>query len=387
MTQNTLHQQYFYKGLSQRYLNPAHLKKALDELVSTSDFERSLAGYSSLGREIEALKWGKGAKRIMLWAQMHGNETTATQALLDFLQYLKDLGKAYANQVQLLILPQLNPDGAQAFTRRNAQGIDINRDAVARQSPEMQVFQKELAAFQPHWCFNLHDQRSLFSVGEPPAPATLSFLAASADAQRTVTPVRQKAMQMIDQLHQRLEPELPGQFGRYTDEFYPKALGDNLHAAGIPCILLESGAHFDDPHRETARKLNFLSLVHFLELLNTGQWKNGSVEGYEAIPANQMRMRDWILRHCTLPAATGSSARVDLALTLVEEVLECEYQRYWELNDLGDLSQLKGLREQEGGLLQVSGELAVNQKAHFVVLQNNQPVISFKNGQCNTFSP
>ena len=34
------------------------------------------------------------------------------------------------------MVPMLNPDGAERFQRRNAQGIDINRDALLLQSPE-----------------------------------------------------------------------------------------------------------------------------------------------------------------------------------------------------------------------------------------------------------
>ena len=67
---------------------------------------------------------------------MHGDEPTATQAIFDIFNLLisndftkekKDILK----HVTLHFLPMLNPDGAENFARRNALGIDINRDALA----------------------------------------------------------------------------------------------------------------------------------------------------------------------------------------------------------------------------------------------------------------
>ena len=58
----------------------------------------------------------------------------------------------------------LNPDGAEAYTRVNAQGIDLNRDVIDVKALESQVLQQVLKKVNPQYCFNLHDQRTIFSV-------------------------------------------------------------------------------------------------------------------------------------------------------------------------------------------------------------------------------
>ena len=47
----------------------------------------------------------------------------------------------------------LNPDGAEKFTRENAQQIDINRDAVAQQTPEGKLLYELKNKINPHFVF------------------------------------------------------------------------------------------------------------------------------------------------------------------------------------------------------------------------------------------
>ncbi|WP_246054392.1 M14 family metallopeptidase [Antarcticibacterium flavum] len=62
----------------------------------------------------------------------------------------------------------LNPDGARAYTRVNSRGVDLNRDAHNREEEESKVLRKVYNEFKPHYCFNLHDQRTIFSAGQNP---------------------------------------------------------------------------------------------------------------------------------------------------------------------------------------------------------------------------
>ena len=66
----------------------ADLRKYLDDLkkrgISVSEVGRSFAN-----REIYQVEWGKGPIKIFMWSQMHGDEPTATSALVDMFAYLQ----------------------------------------------------------------------------------------------------------------------------------------------------------------------------------------------------------------------------------------------------------------------------------------------------------
>ena len=55
-----------------------------------------IIGKSVLGEPIYSYQVGVGATKILLWSQMHGNESTTTKALFDFINVLNgktDLAK------------------------------------------------------------------------------------------------------------------------------------------------------------------------------------------------------------------------------------------------------------------------------------------------------
>ena len=105
---------------------------------------------------------------------MHGNESPTTQSVFDLLRSLQ-ADKSLLKTFQLSIIPILNPDGAKAYTRFNANQVDLNRDAIDLSQIESRVLRKEFDEFSPDYAFNLHDQRTIFGVEAK--PATLSLLA------------------------------------------------------------------------------------------------------------------------------------------------------------------------------------------------------------------
>src|SRR5436309_2217579 len=122
------------------------LKKYLDGLkklgLTVNEVGRSFAN-----REIYQVEWGKGPLKIFMWSQMHGDEPTATSALVDMFAYLqknrdKDWIKKIADAVTVRAVPMLNPDGAETYQRRNWQGVDINRDAIDLKTPEARLLKK-----------------------------------------------------------------------------------------------------------------------------------------------------------------------------------------------------------------------------------------------------
>ena len=68
--------QYKYDSISGRYVTAEHVDLFLDTL--TSKFKITTAGYSVKNKNIKAIQFGEGAIKILVWSQMHGNESTAT---------------------------------------------------------------------------------------------------------------------------------------------------------------------------------------------------------------------------------------------------------------------------------------------------------------------
>jgi protein MpaA len=80
-------------------------------------------GHSVKGRPIRAWRLGEpGRRRMVLVSTMHGNEAH-TRAILEA---LRD-GRVIRG-IDLWVIPTYNPDGLARGTRRNARGVDLNRN-------------------------------------------------------------------------------------------------------------------------------------------------------------------------------------------------------------------------------------------------------------------
>src|SRR4029450_9413864 len=149
-------------------------------------------GESVEGRALNLVQAGSGSFPVLLWSQMHGDESTATAALFDIFEFLRRHRQAptvrgILSSLTLYFLPMLNPDGAERFQRRNAQSIDINRDALRLQTPEGRTLKAVRDRFQPRIGFNLHNQAWRTSVGRPPKPASISLLSVAFDEARSAS--------------------------------------------------------------------------------------------------------------------------------------------------------------------------------------------------------
>ena len=274
----------------------------LKELFSKYDsvFQVSEIGTSEENRPIMQLKIGSGKKKILIWSQMHGNESTGTKALFDlfncFLNANKEEFSTILEECTLVFIPMLNPDGSQAYTRVNANQIDLNRDAVARIAKESKLLRKVLENFNPQFCFNLHDQRTIFGVEGTKKPATISFLAPSEEETRAITKSRIQTMNVIIAMNRMLQKIIPNHVGRYTDEFYPTATGDNFQKLGYNTVLIESGHYPKDYTREVSRKFTFFSILQGVHHIATSTYFN-VYEAYFNIPNNNKQFFDVIHRY------------------------------------------------------------------------------------------
>lgn len=285
---------YKDKTLHGRYINKQHLK-SFEGNMSNNLYRTSL---SEEGRSISCYKLGEGDKKILIWSQMHGNESTGTKALIDVSNLLFTNVNKYFPNVSIYFVPMLNPDGSEVFTRVNARGVDLNRDAVNYVSKELKFLKSLLDDIQPDYCINLHDQRNIFNPTGSSKPATISFLAPSENESREITTSRIETMKAISYVYDKLKMDLPDQIGRYSDEFYPTATGDNFQKMGYPTILVEAGHYPGDLPREKTRYFNFLVLVYLLEFVNNvADAENAPYKSYFTIPENDNKCFDFIDRN------------------------------------------------------------------------------------------
>ncbi len=310
-------------------------------------FEITKAGQSFENREIFLLKVGTGQKKIMLWSQMHGNETTATQALFDIFNFfenprtLKKDAENILKNCTLYFIPMLNPDGAERFQRRNAQDIDINRDALQLESPEGKLLMTLIDEINPDFGFNLHDQDIWYSAGNSKYPATLSFLAPAFDKEKNIDESRKKSMQLISDVNSVLQNIIPGQIGRYSDDFMPTAFGDNIQKKETSTILIESGGFVNDSEKQYVRELNFTAILYALQSVTENAYENNIIADYEKIPLNKKnKLFDYIIREAKIPA-TGKSYRADIGI----RSRSLPDKDVFEIGDIGDLSYNYGYKE------------------------------------------
>ena len=265
------------------------LKKYLDGLRKL-DLKVVEVGRSYANREIYQVEFGTGPIKVFLWSQMHGDEPTATSALIDMFTVLqknrdKDWVKKIEAAVTIRAVPMLNPDGTEFYQRRSLQGIDINRDAQNLQTPEATLLKKLRDEWSPHIGFNLHNQNALTTAGRTNKQAAISFLVVYGDAAKTTSEGHERNKRLTSSMVSAIQPSIPGHIGRYDDEWTPTAFGDNFSAWGTPVILIETGAlHGRD--EMFLVKMNFLSIMTAMRSLADGSEKTYNPSTYETLPSN-----------------------------------------------------------------------------------------------------
>jgi hypothetical protein len=330
-------------------------------LIRQLSFEKSIIGESFEGREIFKIKLGQGKRRILLWSQMHGNEATATMAIFDILNFLtsqedyfQDFRKEILENMELHFVPMLNPDGAERFVRRTAQGIDMNRDALALQCPESKLLKGLVVDLQPEFSFNLHDQNIRYSAGNSSEQATISFLATAYNQETEWNEVRTKSRQVISAMNETLKEFIPKNIGRFSDEFEPRAFGDNIQKWGSSLILIESGGYKDDTEKQFIRKLNFVTILIAFEAILNNSYHNFTLEDYLQIHQNQKCLFDLKIVNAKIKSGE-TTFEVDLGINLEEKnnSSASDFSYKSVIEDMGDLSVFWGIQtlDAKGGLL------------------------------------
>ena len=340
--------------------------RRLKELVAANPqlFTMEEIGQSVEGRSINHIRAGTGPMPVLLWSQMHGDEPTATAALFDVFEYLTKHGAEPAvrrilSQLTLHVVPMVNPDGAERFQRRNAQGIDINRDALRLQTPEGRALKMVRDKFNPKVGFNLHNQGWGTAVGDPPKPASISLLSVAYDEKRSENAGRVLTKKLCAVIRDALEPFASGQIGRYDDSFEVRAFGDNITLWGTPVVLIETGPWpAEDPDPPLIR-LNFIAIVSALDALATGTVNRANPKRYEELPMNDSGLFYILVKNATVVNGAGVGPFIaDIGIAGNRRVRTAggkrEVQVALNISDLGDLRKSGAQR-----IIDASGMTAV----------------------------
>jgi len=330
--------------IKNRRFKHSDIQPLIEILKSEEGFTVTTLGKSIEGRSISMISTGNGKTSVLLWSQMHGNESTATMALFDIFNYLKK-NKNILKNITIHFIPMLNPDGAQGFQRRNAIGIDINRDAVSLQSPESKILKAVRDSLQADFGFNLHDQSKYYNAVLTDKPATISYLAPAYNYDKSINKTRANAMKIIVEMNEIIQQYAPGQVGRYSDDFEPRAFGDNIQKWGTSTILIESGGFNNDPEKQFIRKLNFVSILAAINSISKKSYLKTSIKKYDEIPRNDRKLFDLKITNLTF-THLETNYTVDLGINTneIENNSNRGFHYVGRIMDIGDLSTYYGYK-------------------------------------------
>ena len=359
-----------------RYITNSDIVSCLKKFQKST---YSIVGYSVERRPIYNLRFGTGPKKVLLWSQMHGNESTTTKALFDCLNLFltnNPIANAILNSCTIVAIPILNPDGAERYTRLNANSVDLNRDAQVLSQPESQVLRSVFDDFKPDYCFNLHGQRTIYNVGTTSVSSTLSFLSPAQNDERDITPNRKMAMHIIAEINDMLQKEIPNGVARYDDGFNLECVGDTFQSLGVPTLLYEAGHWPNDYNREAVRRLVFIAILKGLHVISIDT-DDRHYKNYFDIPENSKQFYDIIVRNVRL--SDDTSDLVDLGIQYIERLNGRTIDFIPTVEAISKLDDFFGHREINAkGQIVKNGdntEIKVTNENDFVLINNEKIVL------------
>jgi hypothetical protein len=143
------------------YAEAANFINALAMRHSNAKIEA--IGKSQQGRQISLLVlasphgFNASLPTVMLMAQQHGNEPAGGEATLVLAKNFLEERAQILERVNVLIIPNTNPDATELFKRETINGIDINRDHLLLRIPESQAIAAALLKYNPQLVLDLHE--------------------------------------------------------------------------------------------------------------------------------------------------------------------------------------------------------------------------------------
>lgn len=315
--------------------------RAIEPSISNSAFRREEIGRSMNGRAIRAITFGSGPTTVLLWSQMHGDESTSSMALADIFAFLaandpSPIRDHLRDSLTITFVPMLNPDGAELFQRQNAAGIDVNRDARRLSTPEARALKAIRDRLKPEFGFNLHDQNARTRAGRDGPQVAIALLAPAFNESRSYNEVRSRARLVAAGIARTLAAEIPGRVAVYDDTFNPRAFGDLIQQWGTSAVLIESGVLPDDPEKQRLRGITGSAILTALDAIATGSYATEDTASYEVLPRNTGGAVDVLILGGQLVLPGHPPLRADIALNFDEAVARTGPR----VRDVGDLEDM-----------------------------------------------
>jgi hypothetical protein len=329
---------YHVAAITTRKFSHADYWAAVAPSLTSPDLRTEEVGRSMLGRAISTITFGSGPVRVLLWSQMHGDESTASMALADIFRFLAEgtadpLRTRLRDRLTIVFVPMLNPDGAELFQRENAAGIDVNRDARRLATPEARALKAVHDRFQPAFGFNLHDQGARTRVGAAGLQSAIALLAPAYDSARSWNASRSRARLVAATLAGLLRHEIAGRVAKYDDTFNPRAFGDLMEQWGTSTVLIESGALPGDPGKQRLRALNVAAILGALDAIATESYRSADPAAYETLPYNTSGASDLLIAGGRLVLPGQPPLAADIAVNYEDAVARTGGR----VRDVGDL--------------------------------------------------
>lgn len=137
-----------------KYVTPSNyteIKQYVYDLGNASPLvQLKVTGTSAGGRDIFALCYSSGEfgqdpskAKVLIFAQQHGNEQSGKEAVLVLAnELLKQQNTHLLDHLDIALIPQVNPDGAEINSRKNSNGADLNRNHLIMNQPETKALHK-----------------------------------------------------------------------------------------------------------------------------------------------------------------------------------------------------------------------------------------------------
>lgn len=120
----------------------------------------SVAGRTTQGRDVYLVRLSRSETpswKVLFYAQQHGDEISGKDALLYLIRDIAANPELLPRDTEVWMLPMMNPDGAEAGTRVNGAGVDLNRDHMTLAQPETQALHRVVQRVRPDVAVDCHE--------------------------------------------------------------------------------------------------------------------------------------------------------------------------------------------------------------------------------------